>query len=208
MPGERVEHPLPGWNEVPHQPGSYAWWDGQRFTTIAFRADDHWEYVTDDIPEARAAWTPEPRNRGARTGLIILIAIAASVALGFVVLAMVAGFESNQLHDRVAAVHRALETNGFHCRGLSITDPQFLQRTWAVGSCRLDAAHRATEIRIQADTDQAIAYEADGGPTVIGPGWFLRAYPDDVKLLRDIAAKLGVRCTNCNSAAIDTATAT
>jgi hypothetical protein len=45
---EAIKDPTFGWNELPHERGSYAWWDGQQFTTIVFRADDHWEYVNDE----------------------------------------------------------------------------------------------------------------------------------------------------------------
>ena len=76
MPGETIEHPVPGWNELPREPGQYAWWDGQRFTTIAFRTDDHWEYVADQVQAGPAIVTTPPKNRAAWIALWLGVANA------------------------------------------------------------------------------------------------------------------------------------
>ena len=119
MPGEVIEHPAPGWNELPHEPGTYAWWDGQCFTTIVFRANDHWEYVTD--------WQPPPpqpsrqHNPNAWIGLWIAIGnMATMCAFGFflgpasIVLGGIGLDRADRRSERVASITAiALGSCGF-----------------------------------------------------------------------------------------------
>ena len=38
-----------GWQVVPEEPpGTLGWWDGSQISVIAFWAEDHWEYVTEE----------------------------------------------------------------------------------------------------------------------------------------------------------------
>ena len=84
VPGETIEQPALGSNELPHEPGTYAWWDGHRFTTIAFRANDHWEYIVDETPPR------SPNTNEGSHSKVLLALVGATV--GAVMLAVTVGF--------------------------------------------------------------------------------------------------------------------
>jgi hypothetical protein len=95
MPPASIEHPRPGWNRVPGKVDTWAWWDGARFSTVAFRADDHWEYVPDENPHTKL--TPRagpdlPRRRGRNMALVLVAVGAALPPIGtFMVLGLALG---------------------------------------------------------------------------------------------------------------------
>lgn len=56
---DTTEGSSPQWYPIASQPGTWAWWDGTRWTTFSRRVDDHWEYVP-------AGWSVPPGRRAAR----------------------------------------------------------------------------------------------------------------------------------------------
>jgi len=152
MPGETIEHPALGWNELPHEPGTYAWWDGHRATTIAFRANDHWEYVVDETPPR----PPRPHERSRSKRLLTLV----GATVGAVMLAVVVGFlivviaSTASWQGRVRHVRQQLEASGLPCSGFTVRGPQIgSDPSYAEGTCRLDAAHDSTEVVIRAEQE-------------------------------------------------------
>ena len=197
MPGEVIEHPIPGWNELPHERGSYAWWNGQRFTTIAFRTNDHWEYVTEEPVPGTA---PPPSRHRLRTLLIVsggtIGVVFALMIVAFLVLVTVS---TNTLQNQVRDVHHKIEASGLHCSGLSIIGPEIgASPSYAQGTCHLDEAHGHAEVDIRADSPTSVDYQVQGlAQYVIGSGWYLtvsRQGDDETPLLRDIARRLNARC--------------
>lgn len=99
MAHDTIEDPVLGWNELPDEPGSYAWWDGRTFTTKAVRSGDTWEYVPEEASPGEAstagtrtpspapevtstAPTPPPRRRRRRWPWIVAASVVAIAVLG------------------------------------------------------------------------------------------------------------------------------
>jgi hypothetical protein len=206
MPGVTIDHPARGWNQIPQQRGSYAWWDGRRFTTIAYLADDHWEHRREDTAERSEVQTVvEPDSPGSRivavVGLFISLVAALAVLLLPVILQLPSSDRESQLTDRVKDVHAHLETAGFKCSGgFDVTESNIPSHVpsliYAEGRCGLELP-RSIEIRAyrsQEEIKNAVsALRSDNGSYISGNRWYMEVYPGDLQLAHKIAAALNAR---------------
>lgn len=205
MSGVTIDHPVRGWNPIAHQPRSYAWWDGQRFTKFAYREDDHWECLAEDVTErSELPAFAEPDGRASRiigvVGLLISF-VAALAVLSLLLVSLLSRSDGeSRLTDRVNDVHADLEAAGFKCSGLDVTesDVPFAvpSLVYAEGRCELTPS-QSVDIRVfrsQQDVNAAVhALRSENSSYIIGNHWYVEMYPADVRLAQKIAAALNTR---------------
>ncbi len=87
MSPQTLERPAAGWYPVESQPGTWAWWDGGKWTGFTRHGDDHWEFAPAGWsmpPSARRAAPRQPPSRPWVIGWFVAAAtlLASMIALG------------------------------------------------------------------------------------------------------------------------------
>jgi hypothetical protein len=101
MSPDANEQPTLGWNPMPSQPGTWAWWDGAKWTASVFRAGDRWEYVYED-GTYREVPVRQPRSRRppSRTRIALAFVLAAVLSAAMVIFGFAAYNAMNRNCER------------------------------------------------------------------------------------------------------------